>query len=64
MPVEGDLGTAPVASVERGPSSSEVRAWAALKGLAVPARGKLGREVWEAWHAAHPQRLQKRLPND
>jgi ERCC4 domain len=55
MPVEGDLGTAPVASADRGPSSAEVRAWAALEALAVPARGKLGREVWDAYHAAHPE---------
>jgi len=61
MPMEGDLGTAPVASAQPRPSSAEVRAWAALDGLAVPARGKLGREVWDAWHAAHPDPSPERL---
>jgi ERCC4 domain/Lsr2 len=54
MQMEGERGAAPVASAQPGPSSAEVRAWAALEGLAVPARGRLGREVWDAWHAARP----------
>jgi hypothetical protein len=53
MPMESDLGGAPVASAQSGPSSAEVRAWAVLEGITVPARGKLGREVWDAWDAAH-----------
>jgi hypothetical protein len=63
MPVEGDLGAAPVASAQPGPSSAEVRAWAGVEGIAVPARGKLGREVWDAWHAAHPDPSPERLPD-
>ena len=55
MPVEGDLGAAPVAPAVPGPTSAEVRAWAAVQGIAVPARGKLGREIWDAWRAAHPE---------
>ena len=55
MPVEGELGATPVASAEPGPSSAEVRAWAADEGIAVPPRGKLGREIRDAWHAAHPE---------
>jgi ERCC4 domain-containing protein len=54
MPVEGDLGAAPIAPAVPGPTSAEVRAWAAVQGIAVPARGKLGREIWDAWRAAHP----------
>ena len=42
-----------VAPAEPEPTTAEVRAWASVQGIAVPARGKLGREVWEAWRAAH-----------
>jgi len=35
------------------PSTAEVRAWARATGLAVPDRGKLRSEVWDAWRAAH-----------
>ncbi len=35
------------------PSTAEVRAWARAIGLAVSGRGKLRREVWAAWRAAH-----------
>jgi hypothetical protein len=35
------------------PSTAEVRAWARATGLAVPDRGKLRPEVWDAWRAAH-----------
>jgi hypothetical protein len=35
------------------PSTAEVRAWARARGLAVSGRGKLRREVWAAWRAAH-----------
>ena len=61
MPVEGDLGAAPVASAEPGPTSAEVRAWAAAEGITVPSRGMLGHEVWEAWRAAHPEPAPERL---
>jgi hypothetical protein len=61
MSVEGDLGAAPVASAEPGPTSAEVRAWAVAEGITVSSRGKLGREIWDAWHAAHPEPAPDRL---
>lgn len=61
MPVEGELTAAPVASAEPGSTSAEVRAWAATEGIAVPARGKLGHEVWDAWRAAHLEPAPERL---
>lgn len=51
-------------SPDRGPASkqgspkppvSEVRAWARRQGMDVPARGRLRAEVWQAWHATHPE---------
>jgi len=36
------------------PATAEVRAWAGLHGIAVPDRGKLRREVWDARRTAHP----------
>ena len=36
------------------PSTAEVRAWARAAGVAVPLRGKLRPEIWQAWRAAHP----------
>jgi hypothetical protein len=55
MPLGGETGldAAPVVPAVPGPTSAEVRAWAAVQGIAVPARGKLGREIWDAWRAAH-----------
>jgi ERCC4 domain len=44
-----DLDGAPAAPE---PTTAELRAWAAARGIAVPARGKLAREVWDAWRAA------------
>lgn len=35
------------------PSTSEVRAWARDSGLAVPDRGRLRPEIWQAWREAH-----------
>ncbi|MGH2535414.1 MAG: Lsr2 family DNA-binding protein [Thermomicrobiales bacterium] len=35
------------------PTSSEVRTWARAAGIAVPDRGRLRPEVWQAWHDAH-----------
>ncbi len=35
------------------PSTAQVRAWARAGGLAVPDRGRLRPEVWQAWRAAH-----------
>jgi ERCC4 domain len=37
------------------PSTAQVRAWARAAGLAVPDRGRLRPEVWQAWRAAHDQ---------
>ncbi|MGW0672536.1 TOTE conflict system archaeo-eukaryotic primase domain-containing protein [Streptomyces sp. NPDC002746] len=34
---------------------AEVRQWARDRGMDVPPRGRLRSEVWDAWHAAHPQ---------
>ncbi len=36
-----------------GPTTAEVRAWARGQGIPVPARGKLGGEIWDAWQTAH-----------
>jgi len=36
------------------PATAEVRAWAGLHGIAVPDRGKLRREIWDARRTAHP----------
>ena len=44
-----ELHTAPDAP---GPSTAEVRAWARDKGIAVPGRGRLRSEVWDAWRTA------------
>ena len=35
------------------PAASDVRAWARSQGIAVPDRGKLRPEIWQAWRAAH-----------
>jgi hypothetical protein len=35
------------------PSTAEVRAWAHANNLAVPDRGKLRPEIWDAWRTAH-----------
>ncbi|MDN5859250.1 MAG: hypothetical protein L0H84_11565 [Pseudonocardia sp.] len=37
------------------PATSEVRAWARTRGLTVTDRGRLPREVWQAWRDAHQQ---------
>ena len=41
------------ASAAPAPSTAEVRAWARGQGIAVPERGRLRPEVWDAWRAAH-----------
>jgi hypothetical protein len=35
------------------PSTAQVRAWARAAWLAVPGRGRLRPEIWDAWRAAH-----------
>jgi hypothetical protein len=45
---------APAASREPGPSTAEVRSWARSTGLAVPDKGRLRPEIWQAWRDAHP----------
>ena len=35
------------------PSTAEVRAWARTAGLAVPDRGRLRPDIWQAWHNAN-----------
>ncbi|MGH3265642.1 MAG: Lsr2 family DNA-binding protein [Trebonia sp.] len=35
------------------PSTSEVRAWARDAGLAVPGRGRLRPDIWQAWRDAN-----------
>jgi hypothetical protein len=54
-PMTSELDHAPDAP---GPSTAEVRAWARDHGIAVPDRGRLRPEVFDAWYAAHapPQR--------
>jgi ERCC4 domain/Lsr2 len=42
------------ATVAPGPSTAEVRAWARSQGIAVPERGRLRPEIWDAWRAALP----------
>lgn len=37
------------------PSTAEVRAWAREQGYEVPTRGNVGREVWDAYQAAHTE---------
>ena len=49
----GGLAEAPAGP---GPSTAQVRAWARSSGLAVPDRGRLRPEVWQAWRAAHSER--------
>lgn len=36
------------------PTVAEVRAWARAHGYAVPDRGRLRADIWDAWHAARP----------
>ncbi|MGE2724421.1 ERCC4 domain-containing protein [Mycolicibacterium pulveris] len=36
-----------------GPSTAEVRAWARTAGLAVPDRGRLRPDIWQAWREAN-----------
>ena len=45
-----ELGHAPAAPE---PSTVEVRAWARATDLAVPDRGRLRPEIWDAWRAVH-----------
>jgi len=35
------------------PATAQVRAWARTTGVAVPDRGRLRPEIWDAWRAAH-----------
>jgi ERCC4 domain len=35
------------------PPTAEVRAWARAAGIAVPDRGRLHPDIWQAWRAAH-----------
>jgi hypothetical protein len=41
------------AAAAPGPSTAEVRAWARTTGLAVPDRGRLRPDIWQAWHDAN-----------
>jgi hypothetical protein len=56
MKVDGPTAaSSPVdASVARAPATAQVRHWARAAGLAVSDRGRLGPDVWSAWHDAHP----------
>jgi hypothetical protein len=45
-----ETATAPAAPE---PTTAELRAWARAAGLAVPGRGRLRPEVWQAWREAH-----------
>src|SRR6516165_10340770 len=51
IPIEStETATAPEAA---SPSTAEVRAWARSTGLAVPDRGRLRPDIWQAWRDAH-----------
>ena len=45
------------------PSTAEVRAWARATGLAVPDRGKLRPDIWNAWRSAR-NTCPKKPPRD
>jgi hypothetical protein len=49
-PALDELDRAPAAPE---PTTAEVRAWARARGLAVPDRGRLPPDVWDAWRAAN-----------
>lgn len=49
-PVGHELHDAPEAPQ---PSTAEVRAWARANGIAVPDRGRLRPDVWDAWNTAN-----------
>jgi hypothetical protein len=50
--IEGEeMAGAPAAPL---PSTSEIRTWARAAGLAVPDRGRLRPEIWQAWRDANP----------
>jgi hypothetical protein len=44
----------PSADRQVAPSSAAVRSWARSTGLAVPDKGRLRPEIWQAWRDAHP----------
>lgn len=50
------------AAAAPGPATAEVRAWARGQGIAVPERGRLRPDIWDAWRAAHPTKHD--LPGD
>jgi len=43
------------AAPETAPSTGEVRAWARAAGIAVPDRGRLHPDIWQAWRDAQRQ---------
>ncbi|UQA91130.1 Lsr2 family DNA-binding protein [Streptomyces halobius] len=45
------------------PAVAEVRAWARRQDLDVPPRGRLRQEIWDAWHAAHPEQRHGASPH-
>jgi hypothetical protein len=52
-PIEIDDAQADRTSTASEPSTAVVRAWARTAGLAVPDRGRLRPEIWQAWHDAN-----------
>jgi hypothetical protein len=44
----------PAARRQVDPSTAEVRSWARRTGLAVPNKGRLRPEIWQAWRESHP----------
>lgn len=52
-PVEARLVRVPAPS-PAGPTTAEVRAWAARAGIPTSDRGRLRPDVWDAYRAAHP----------
>ena len=57
LAVSADVNLAeaePSARQQPGPSTADVRSWARSTGLAVPDKGRLRPEIWQAWREAHP----------
>jgi hypothetical protein len=53
--IGADLATAETSTAPTAPepTTAELRAWVRAAGIAVPDRGRLRPEVWQAWREAH-----------
>lgn len=52
-PKENDVTETVAVPATDSPSTAQVRAWARSAGIAVPDRGRLQPDVWQAWRDAH-----------